>query len=187
MANLKLASMFTVATWNCASLNFDKHIATLHDHLQSIGKANSVLLQEMRLASPESLPRLNPLLRIHHPFATQAHQAVLGADWNAVHSLLLDTFPGNPTSAQVPHGLLARAGLVNVYHTLHPTGTVYTCYTKLHNILLLACCIYGISVSHMLVPHLKTIETCPSLSDHSIITIKLASNAPWDNLGLAES
>ncbi|KAJ1031951.1 hypothetical protein NDA13_002332 [Ustilago tritici] len=77
---LKLSSGLTVATWNCASLNNNDCIAALHDRSQPLGKADIVLLQEMRLAAPDSLPLQNPLLRLHHPFSSVAHQAVLGKD-----------------------------------------------------------------------------------------------------------
>lgn len=170
----------------------------------------------MRLSSPETLPRLNPFLQLHHPFVNQAHQAVLGkdagillrntrwiveeaayydyamyarvcipeseaavghdirllhlwsihappatmdrlafwnadvpelaridastlgtheaaivgADWNAIHTPLLDTFPPDRSSPQVPHGNLARAGLVDVFRTLHPTSNTFTRFHK---------------------------------------------------------
>lgn len=74
------ASALVVATWNCATLNAPDRISALHNRSTLLGKADIVLLQEMRLASPSSLPQSNPFLRLHHPFATVAHQAVLGHD-----------------------------------------------------------------------------------------------------------
>lgn len=55
-------------------------MAELHNPSTPTGKADLVLIQEMRLAAPESLPAQNPLSRLHHPFATRAHSAVLGKD-----------------------------------------------------------------------------------------------------------
>lgn len=253
-------------------MNKPERIAALHDRSQPLGRADIVLLQEMRLAAPQSLPRSNPLQRLHYQFSPQAHQAVLGqdagiilrntkwvietsligtsfayahvripaseaalgrhvrslhiwsihappadsdrrefwnsdtpelsridsavmdeatgaivgADWNAIQHAMLDSFPPGSTSASnlhVPHGILARAGLVDVYRTLHPTGVAYTRYNQVQGTLVSARRIDGISVSHTLVPHLNSIETRPSLSDHSVVAVRIGSNAPRSDLG----
>ncbi|KAJ1029813.1 hypothetical protein NDA13_003053 [Ustilago tritici] len=62
MAPLRLASLFTVSTWNRASLNQQERIATLHDPSTPLGKSDVVFLQEMRLASPTAV----------HDYATYA-------------------------------------------------------------------------------------------------------------------
>lgn len=264
------ASSFTVATWNCASLNLRDRIAALHNPSTPTGKADLVLIQEMRLASPASLPALNPFFRLHHPFATRAHRAVLGvdcgiifrnikwqvedhkigdyftyakiripddepaignnirllhvwsihcpppstdrlefwrrdvpnisildaaastetsaaiigADWNAVPSPMIDDFP--PTRSSVglmPLGQLAQAGLVDSFRTLHPNSVVYTRFQVTHGQLISARRIDGIWVSHSLVPFLQTVQTSPSSSDHSVVSLSLQSSRRRTDLG----
>ncbi|CDR98901.1 hypothetical protein [Sporisorium scitamineum] len=192
----------------------DNHrIAALHDPSSDLGKADIVLLQEMRLADPTSLPLLNPFLSLHHPVRTRAHQAVLGkdtgillrntrweveatehhdhctyaraqfwnddvphlsrldassmtpdsagivgADWNAIESDAFDHFPAGGQPSRVPHGLLNQAGLVDVFQTLHPTGTAFTRFHQVDNAIVSARRLDGVSVTHSLVPHLKSVS-----------------------------
>ncbi|CDU24438.1 uncharacterized protein SPSC_03809 [Sporisorium scitamineum] len=74
------AGSFVVATWNCTMLNAPDCVAALHNRSTLLGKADVVLLQEMYLVLPESLPLFNPFLHLHHPFSTEGHQVVLGKD-----------------------------------------------------------------------------------------------------------
>lgn len=78
--NRRLSSSLTVSTWNCTTLNSPDRIAALHSPSTPIGKTDSVLIQEMRLVNPAQLPTQNPLSRLHHPFATRGHRAILGKD-----------------------------------------------------------------------------------------------------------
>lgn len=234
------------------------------------GKADIVFIQEMRLASPDRLPDLNPLLQLHHPFANRAHRAVLGtdcgilirntnwqvesrlvgdcfayakiripdsepaigsdirllhvwsihappadqdrrafwncdqpnlsildaaapgehsaaiigADWNAVQNPVLDNFPPMAHSnGMMPLGQLAQAGLVDAFRTLHPNSAVYTRHHVVQGQLVSARRIDSIWTSHSLVPHLQSIETLPSNSDHSIVALSLRSSKQRANLG----
>lgn len=52
--------------------------------------------------------------------------AIVGSDWNAVGSPILDEFPRSNSSRLLPLGQLAHAGLVDSFCTLHPTGIAYT-------------------------------------------------------------
>ncbi|KAJ1024593.1 hypothetical protein NDA13_004522 [Ustilago tritici] len=262
------ASSLFVTTWNCATLNDADRIAALHDSSSLLGHADVVFLQEMRLASPQHLDHYNPFLRLHHPFASRSHQAILGqdtgiliwnttweigetdvsdhstyahvripatepafganiqnlhlwsihappnhgdrqtfwnndipglsrldaaahyddtaaiigADWNAVVSHTLDQFPSGP-SLFLPLGQLAHAGLVDTFHTLHPTGTSYTRYNIICGEMTTERRIDSIWTSHSLVPHLQAVTTRPSASDHSTVSATFKSSAHRSNVG----
>lgn len=224
----------------------------------------------MRLASPASLPTQNPLSRLHHPFATRAHRAILGgdcgiifrntkwqvedskigdyfayakiripvdepaigtnirllhiwsihappihdarlefwsrdvpnisildaaapgehsaaiigADWNAVPSPMIDDFPPTRSySRLMPLGQLAQAGLVDSFRTLHPNGVAYTRHQVTHGQLVSARRIDSIWTSHSLVPYLQSVQTSPSTSDHSVVTLSLQSSKQRTELG----
>lgn len=224
----------------------------------------------MRLASPASLPTQNPLSRLHHPFATRAHRAILGrdcgiifrntkwqvedskigdyfayamiripvdepaigtnirllhiwsinappihdarlefwsrdvpdisildaaapgehsaafigADWNAVPSPMIDDFPPTRSySRLMPLGQLAHAGLVDSFRTLHPNGVAYTRHQVTDGQLVSARRIDSIWTSHSLVPYLQSVQTSPSTSDHSVVTLSLQSSKERTELG----
>ncbi|SPC60820.1 related to Retrovirus-related POL polyprotein [Ustilago sp. UG-2017b] len=265
---VRYSSTITIATWNCASLQPPDRIAALHDPSNDLGKADIVLLQEMRIAAPASLPLLNPFVSLHHPVRPRAHQAVLGkdagilirntrweveatehhdhctyarvhippsgpalgngirlhiwsihappshvpqaqfwnddvpqlsrldassiptdsagivgADWNAIESEAFDRFPAGGSTPRVPHGLLNQAGLIDVFRTLHPTGTAFTRFHKVDNAIVSTRRLDGVSVTHNLVPHLKSVETRPSLSDHSSVTVRIGTSHARTDLG----
>ncbi|SPC65742.1 uncharacterized protein UHOD_12171 [Ustilago sp. UG-2017b] len=186
------------------NLNYGSH---------KLGKADIVLLQEMRVSSPHSLPQRNPFTSLHHPIRPTAHQTVLGkdtgillrnttwqiedtdihdyfassaivgADWNAVDSRVLDVFPSTSSAKQIPYGLLHQAGLVDAFRTLHPTTSGFTRDTKILNRIVSARRIDGISITSNLVPHLKSVTTRPSLSGHSIVSIRLGTSGSRIELG----
>ncbi|CDW96678.1 hypothetical protein [Sporisorium scitamineum] len=110
--------------------------------------------------------------------------AIVGADWNAVSSLVLDVYPSTVTAMKVPSGLLHQAGLVDVFRTLHPTATGFTRFHKVKNQIISARHLDGISITHNLVPHLNSIDTRPSLSDHSVVSVHLGTNRPRSDLGM---
>ncbi|TKY84965.1 hypothetical protein EX895_006045 [Sporisorium graminicola] len=66
----------------CSKRKRSGHLSanSLHSPSTPIGKTDSVLIQEMRLVNPAQLPTQNPLSRLHHPFATRGHRAILGED-----------------------------------------------------------------------------------------------------------
>lgn len=266
--NIRLASTIAIVTWNCASLNSPDRIAALHDPSTDLGKADIVLLQEMRLAAPTSLPRFNTFTSLHHPIRTRAHQAIVGkdagilirnthwqvvatevgdyfvyghiripdnepaigadirtlhiwsihappnstaqaafwnadlpqlsrldaairdptsaaivgADWNAVGSPL-DLYPPSSQAQTVPQGLLRQAGLVDCFRTLHPSGSGYTRFHTVQGNIVSARRLDGIAISYTLVSHLKSINTRPSLSDHSSVSISLGTSSRRPDLG----
>lgn len=62
--------------------------------------------------------------------------AIIGADWNATSSPMLDDFPPARTHSAhgnvLPLGQLAHAGLVDSFRTLHPNSVVFTRHHVVH-------------------------------------------------------
>lgn len=123
------------------------------------------------------------LSRLDASCSNASTAAIVGADWNAVFAPMLDNYPPNRCSPQVPHGLLAQAGLVDVYRTLHPTSTTFTRYHRANGELLSARCIDAIAISTSMMPHIHSVETQPTTSDHSAVSVRLKSSAARRELG----
>lgn len=128
----------------------------------------------------EDLPQLS---RLDASSLDSRTAAIVGADWNAVDSRMLDVFHSTSSAKQMPYGLLHQAGLVDAFRTLHPTASGFTRDTKILNRIVSARRINGISITSNLVPHLKSVTTRPSLSGHSIVSIRLGTSGSRIELG----
>ncbi|KAJ1591774.1 hypothetical protein NDA12_002865 [Ustilago hordei] len=142
------------------------HVPLQHDAHQRFGS--------------EDLPQLS---RLDASSLDSRTAAIVGADWNAVDSRVLDVFPSTSSAKQMPYGLLHQAGLVDAFRTLHPTASGFTRDTKILNRIVSAGRIDGISITSNLVPHLKSVTTRPSLSGHSIVSIRLGTSGSRIELG----